>query len=113
MKFNVKKFISPLFYGIILAQTPPSVGEIDLPQGRFDTTRELVVGIGTWIFGFIASLAVIAIIWSGIMYITAGGDTAKSDTAKKNLTWAIIGLVFALAAGFIVTQVLDLENLIR
>jgi len=30
------------------------------------------------------------------MYITAGGDTARAESARKNLTWAVIGLVIVL-----------------
>ena len=38
-------------------------------------------------------LAVIALIYSGIMYFTAYGDEAKAKLAKRNATWAIIGIV--------------------
>jgi len=38
-------------------------------------------------------LAVIALIYSGIMYFTAYGDEAKAKLAKRNSTWAIIGIV--------------------
>lgn len=38
-------------------------------------------------------LAVVALIYSGIMYFTAYGDEAKAKLAKRNSTWAIIGIV--------------------
>lgn len=47
----------------------------------------------TWLLGFMGIFAVAAIIYSGIMYITSGGDSAQAENAKKNLTWAIIGTV--------------------
>ncbi len=40
-----------------------------------------------------AIIAVIAIVVSGFMYVTAGGDEQKAAKAKKALIYAIIGLV--------------------
>ncbi|MDO8513617.1 MAG: hypothetical protein Q7S37_03885 [bacterium] len=50
------------------------------------------------------AIFVIAIIYSGIMYITSGGlvgsetKPAKAAAAKKNLIWAITGFVIILLA---------------
>lgn len=59
-------------------------------------------GIFQAIFEFILEIAgilvVIAIIYSGIRYIMAGADANAAAVAKKNLTWAIIGLVIILLA---------------
>ncbi len=41
-------------------------------------------------------LMVIAVIYSGIMYITAGGEPAKAAQARKNLVWAITGFIIIL-----------------
>lgn len=39
-----------------------------------------------------AGLAVVAtIVWYGIRMVTAGGDGAKFQEAKKGLTWALVG----------------------
>ena len=46
-----------------------------------------------WLLGFMGIFAVGAVIYSGIMYITSGGDSTQAENAKKNLTWAIIGTV--------------------
>lgn len=69
------------------------LGKIDLPGGKFSSIRDLLLGAVTWILGFCGALAVIAIIYSGYMYMTAGGDPAKAESAKKNLVWAITGIV--------------------
>lgn len=107
---NIKKVLTPLSYGIFLAASPaPSAGEVtggsNFPQGQYGSLYDLVTGAGDYIFGFVSVFATFAVIYSGIMYITAGGDTAKSDMAKKNLTWAITGLAIALMAWFIVDSV--------
>lgn len=47
------------------------------------------------IFGF---LVIIAFVVAGILYFTAGGNTARLELAKKAFTWAIIGVVVGLGA---------------
>ena len=47
-------------------------------------------------------LAVIYLIWSGLIYITAGGDTAKADKGRTGIVNAVIGLVIIAAAYIIV-----------
>jgi len=52
-------------------------------------------------------LFVIAIIYSGIMLATADSDD-KAVTAKKNLTWAVIGAIIVIAANWVVPTVIEL-----
>lgn len=58
-----------------------------------------------FILTILASLAVLMIVVSGIMYITAGGDQGRIDTAKSLLTNSVIGLVVSLVAWVIVYSV--------
>lgn len=98
----------------LIAFYTPNIGEIIFPAGKSDITdlSSLIMAIINWLFGIAGALAVIAIIYSGIMYITASGDIAKAGgnptqamKAKKNLTWAIIGIVVLLGTWFIVNQI--------
>ncbi len=43
-------------------------------------------------------VAVFLIIWSGFQYVTSNGDKEKVDSARKRLTYAIIGLVFIFSS---------------
>ncbi len=43
-------------------------------------------------------VAVVLIIWSGFQYVTSNGDKEKVDSARKRLTYAIIGLVFIFSS---------------
>ncbi|NTW14280.1 MAG: hypothetical protein HGA31_04610, partial [Candidatus Moranbacteria bacterium] len=40
---------------------------------------------------------------AGILYLVAGGDEAKTDSAKKMMVYAIIAIVVALV-GFVAVQ---------
>lgn len=51
--------------------------------------------------------AVIVIILSGFKFITSGGDSSKVATAKNTLIYALIGLVVAALAQFLVHFVLS------
>lgn len=97
---------------IKLAQAiPPEVGEwrAPMPAGFSNIPTFLQHTLG-WLLGFVGVFAVAAIIYSGIMYISAAGDTAQAEKAKKNLTWSIIGLVVVALSAVIIRLVNDIIN---
>lgn len=55
-------------------------------------------------FALLASgaVAVIFIIYAGAKMVTSGGDQKKVDSARKTMTWAIIGLILILLSFAIV-----------
>jgi uncharacterized protein YacL len=58
-----------------------------------------------------AIIALFFLIYGGIRWITSGGDKAKVETARNTIIAAIIGLIVALLAFFIITIVLGLFGL--
>lgn len=52
---------------------------------------------------FLGGLAFLAILYSGAMYVLAFGDPTKMETAKKNLTWTIIGIVAVAGVYIMIT----------
>lgn len=70
-----------------------------LPQGS-RLKGLTVASVLDWILQaipiFLAPLALLAIIWSGVLYLTSMGDAAKAEAAKKNLTWAVVGLIILI-----------------
>lgn len=62
-----------------------------------------VVNILSWLVGIIA---VIMIIVGGFRYVTSGGDSGSTTTAKNTIIYAIVGLVIVAFAQFIVQFVL-------
>ncbi len=57
------------------------------------------------------AIALIFLIWNGIRWILSGGDKGKVDEARKGVIAALIGLVVALVAYFIINLVLNLLGL--
>ncbi len=72
----------------------------------FATHATLPVLIAQFIRAFISFLGIIAVIfvvYGGFVYMTAGGDPKRLETAKRLLRNAIIGLVIALSS-FVIAQ---------
>lgn len=74
-----------------------------LPASRFADVPAVISGVIDWILILAGALAVIAVVYSGIMYITAGGDSAKAEKGKNNLIWAIIGVVI-ISLAYVIIQ---------
>lgn len=64
----------------------------------------VIINILSVIIGIVA---VIMIIIAGLKYITSGGDSNKTASAKNTLIYALIGLVIVALAQFITNFVLD------
>ena len=55
-----------------------------------------------WVLGFISIIAVLMVIWGGVLYLTSAGDESKAESGKKTVTYAFVGLIIAgLAYGII------------
>jgi len=84
--------------------TLPNITNVVPPTSNFETTglEGIVRAIGVVVVDVAGILALAAVIYSGIMYMTAGSDTAKAEKAKKNLMWAIIGVLITFFAFMII-----------
>ena len=62
---------------------------------------DLVNRIAGWIFTIAIPIAIIMIVWSGFLFMSAGGQEDKVTKAKRALTWSIVGLAIAfIGKGF-------------
>lgn len=97
LKFILYSLLFSIFYFLPVAHAvdPPNAKSITLPPSKFDgkDMADVLSGMIGWFVWLVSALAVIAIIYSGIMYMTAGGDETKAAAAKKNLLWAILGII--------------------
>ncbi len=59
-----------------------------------------------WLLGLVAVIGVLAFVISGIQYLTAVGDEGQAETAKRNIKYAIIGVMVALS-GLIIISAID------
>jgi hypothetical protein len=83
-------------------EIPGNTGLPD-PKGGIKT---ILTNLLTWLLGIVGIIALIGFVISGIQYIIAAGDDTRMETAKKNMTYSIIGIIIALA-GFVIVQAID------
>ena len=81
-------------------QAPPG-----LPQGGIDVVSKASGNALTILIIIAVILALIYLILGGIQWITSGGDKAKVQASRTKLTYAIVGLLVAMGAFFIVSIV--------
>lgn len=65
------------------------------PSGVPSEFDSAVLNATNWILGFVGMIAVLMIIWGGVLYLTSAGDEDKAKTGKRTLSYAIIGLAIA------------------
>ncbi len=68
-------------------------GGTGLPSGSIFS---IVKSVMNWLLGLVAIVGVIGFAISGILYLTAAGDEDRIGTAKKAMTYSIIGVIVAL-----------------
>ena len=57
-----------------------------------------------FLLSIVGVLAIISLVVAGVLYLTAAGNTKQVDLAKKAVQFSIIGIVVALGALIIVSQ---------
>ncbi len=62
------------------------------------SVRDFVIRIVNFALGFLGLLAVIIVIYGGILYVTAAGEDEKTQKGKKAITYATIGLLIVLGS---------------
>jgi len=80
--------------GIAFAQIS-TWGATCRPGGVPTDIRQAIMNVTNWILGFIAIVATLVIIYGGVQYLTAGGNEDAVASAKKTISYGIIGVVIA------------------
>lgn len=87
---------------IIFDKTPST--EVSNAQRLFDivekTLKLLLSATGV--------LGIIAFVWGGFLYLTSAGNEDQAELGKRQIIYAITGIVIALSGLIIVTQIVEL-----
>jgi hypothetical protein len=78
-----------------------------------ESFQDLVNIIGKWIFNLAIPIAVIIIIYAGVLMLTAGGNPTKFKKGSMALWYAVLGLaVVLIGKGFVtlIQSILSLRN---
>ena len=72
-----------------------------------DDPRVLIGRVISIAIGVVGSLALVIVVYGGIMWMTAGGNDSKVAKAQKTIMWGFLGLVVVLLSYVIVRAILD------
>jgi hypothetical protein len=102
-------YLTAIFFGIlpraIFAITPYSIENLGGSVGLGTTNlKNTTINIIQWVLGILALVAVVMIIFSGFIAVTASGEE-RGETARKVIIGALIGLVIVLLAWAIIVFV--------
>lgn len=85
------------------ADAPSSVIEA---TGGETSARALVLTIVNFFLGFLGLIAVLMIIYGGVLVLTSGGNAEQAGKGKKILLYAAIGIVIILLSFAFVSTIL-------
>lgn len=93
-----------------------AAGDIELPIGEMVTENNFFgyTCIGHLVSNLVSAAFIISgiaffvyLVWGGVEYLTSGGDKAKTESAQKRISAAIIGL--AIVASSYAVYIIVLE----
>ena len=76
-----------------------------LPDPRGGIAR-IIRNLLTWLLGIVGVIAIIGFVISGIQYLTSAGNEDQMQSAKRNMLYAIIGVVVVLSS-FVIIQAIQ------
>ncbi len=83
-----------------------SPGRIANATGGESSARNLILTIVNFFLGFLGLIAVLMVIYGGVLIVTSSGDPGKADKGKKILTYAAMGIIIILLSFAIVSTIL-------
>lgn len=102
---KISKFAVP--FALLLPLLAFAQGEIpgtNLPGGTeltLDKVKALIQTLANWLIIVGVIIAVIYIIWGGVMWMTSRGDETKVKKARSAVLHGIIGAIIVLGVGVI------------
>jgi len=76
-------------------------GDISDPQAPTiadNTAGKFIGDLISQLIQYVAAIAVIALMWSGIMYLVSSGEEEKTNRAKKWIIWSLVWVVLSISA---------------
>jgi hypothetical protein len=64
---------------------------------------EIIGRVVQWALGIVGVILLIMLIYGGVLYMTSAGNEQKLETAKKTITYAVVGSII-VALAFAITR---------
>ena len=66
--------------------------------------------LANWVTAIALPIAAIFIIYSGFLFVTAGGNQSKVDAAKTTFYWTIIGTAIVVGAWALASAIVNFAS---
>lgn len=80
-------------------------GCVDLIDPRSTNISTIIIEITRQVLNVVGGIAVLFVIYAGVLYVTSAGNKDRVETAKKTLTYAVIGLAIIVLSKVIIALV--------
>lgn len=97
-----------LLPALVFAQLGTPVNPVPGQALNLTTISALIQQVARFLIAIALIIAVIFILWGGIMYMSAGADEGKATEAKARIKNGIIGAAVVLAVGLILSTLSQL-----
>ncbi|MCH8889345.1 hypothetical protein IID26_02905 [Patescibacteria group bacterium] len=99
-------FVLPLISFAQITVPGPSSGSSGIQNPlKFNTFTEFLTTLLNIIITIAVPIVVLAIVYSGFLFVTAQGNETKLEKAKKVIVWTLIGGVLVLGAQVVATAI--------
>ena len=78
------------------------------PVGTPGDFGQSIVNLTNWVLGFATMIAVLALIWGGMNYLTSAGNEETAKSGKQTIKYALLGLIVAGIAYALVNVVVSI-----
>ena len=99
-----------LLPALVFAQLPTPTSPYTVQPVTLVDIQGIIETIARFLILVSVVVAVIFIVWGGMMYMMAGDDAAKAGAAKTRIVNGIIGALVVLAVGLILQTLASLVN---
>lgn len=106
-KSNILTFFLVIFFTLFAFGAKADI-IFNNPSG-IKNVNAAVVNIVNWLLGITSAVAILFLVYGGVVYATSLGDDRKMEEGKQIVTYAILGLFVVLISYSIV---LTLNNII-
>ncbi len=84
----------------------PSGEGLDQTLKQTDSARKFIINAVNFVLGFLGLVAVIVIVYAGILYVTAAGNEDNTGKAKNAIKYAVIGIILIASSYAIVNTLI-------
>jgi len=78
------------------------------PAGTPGDFGQSIVNLTNWVLGFATMIAVLALIWGGMNYLTSAGNEETAKSGKQTIKYALLGLIVAGIAYALVNVIVSI-----